>query len=118
MAGIVDIDVNQIPFNFDISLSGKIYNIALRYNVIFDFFTVDLKLNNTILVQNEKLVLDQFLFREVYEDNDHNLDPNFPSDELLYVGCEDNKIKRVSLDNLGDTVNIYVIDRKELTSNV
>jgi len=118
MASIIDINISQIPFNFDISLSGRIYNIALRYNVIFDFFTADLKLNNTMLVQNEKLVLDQFLFREVYEDIEHNLNPDFFSKELLYVGCEDNKIKRVSLDNLGDTVNIYVIDRKELMPSV
>lgn len=112
---IIDIDKTMVPYKFDINLSNRIYTFIINYNVMFDFFTADLLLNGTILVKSEKLVLNQFLFREIAEDSEHNIDPNFPT-ELLFVGTTDNTIKRVSYENIGDTVFLYCIDRSEVAT--
>jgi len=112
---IIDIDKTIVPYTFDINLSNRIYTININYNVLFDFFTADLLLNGAVLVKDEKIVLNQFLFREIAEDSEHNLDPNFPT-ELFYIGTTDNNIKRVSFSNLGDTVFLYSIDRSEVTT--
>lgn len=109
----IDIDKTLVPYKFDINLSSRIYTFVINYNVLFDFFTADLLLNGSVLVKDEKLVLNQFLFRDISEDSDHNQDPNFPS-ELLFVGTTDNTIKRISYDNLGDTVFLYCISRNEV----
>lgn len=113
---IMPINLSLIPYTFEITLSGRVYKIAFRYNLLYDFFTVDLILNNVILVSQEKLVLGQFLFREAAEDKDHNVNSNFPN-ELLYVGSEDKTIDRVSITNLGDSVQIYIVDRSEVLEN-
>ena len=113
--GIIDINKNLVPYQFDITLSGKTYTIDIKYNILFDFFTASLSLGDTVLVENEKLVLGQFLFREQGEDQDHNLNPNFP-EEFLYVGTTDDSIERVSWDNLGNTVFLYYAEREEVAS--
>jgi predicted NAD-dependent protein-ADP-ribosyltransferase YbiA (DUF1768 family) len=109
----IEIDKTLIPYRFEIKLSDKIYTFYINYNCFFDFFTADLILNGTTLVTAEKLVLNEFLFRDVFEDEEHNLNPNAPQ-ELLFVGSNDNSVKRVSYDNLGETVFLYVVDRTEV----
>lgn len=111
--GIININKYLIPYSFTIKLSGFTYTISLKYNVLFDFFTASLSLGDKTLVENEKLVLGQFLFREQGEDVDHNINSDFPQ-ELLYVGSEDTTIERVTWDNFGDTVFLYYVERDEV----
>ena len=113
---IIPIYLNDIPYTSEITLSNKVYTLAFNYNFSYDFFTASLSLNGKILVENEKIVLQQFLFREACEDKDHNVNPNFPN-ELIFCGTEDNTIDRVSITNFGDTVNLYSVDRSEVTAN-
>lgn len=113
---IIPIYLSDIPYTSEITLSNKVYTLAFDYNSIYDFFTASLSLNGTVLVENEKIVLKQFLFREIAEDKDHNVNPSFPN-ELIFCGTEDSTINRVSITNFGDTVNLYVVDRSEVTSN-
>lgn len=111
--GIIEIDKTLLPYQFEINLSNKIYTLLFNYNVSFDFFTVDLILNGVTLVKAEKLVLDQFLFKEVSKDADGNLNPSFP-EEILFVSTSDSSIKRVSYDNLGSTVHLYYAEKDEV----
>lgn len=113
--GIIDIDITQVPYSFEINLSGRIYTIAINYNVVYNFFTADLILNGVTLIKGEKLILNQFLFRDYAEDKDKNLNPNFPA-ELLYVSATDNSVKRCGYDELGTTVFLYYVDRDEVTT--
>lgn len=111
---IISIDLSSIPYQTEVSLSGKLYTFTFKYNSMFDFFTVDLALNGITLVSNEKIVLKQFLFREAAEDKNHNVNPNFPN-ELIFCGTEDSTIERVSINNFGDTVNLYTVERSEIS---
>ncbi len=111
--GIININKDLVPYVFDIILSSKTYTITIKYNILFDFFTASLSLGDTVLVENEKLVLGEFLFNQG-EDTNHNLNSNFP-EEILYVGTEDKSIERVSWNNIGDTVFLYYMERSEVS---
>lgn len=110
--GVIEIDTSQVPYAFNIELSSKIYTIAINYNYIFDYFTVDLKLGDKVLVLGEKLVINKILFREVYEDKEHNINEEFPEELLMPVSS--NNIDRITYDNLGKEVELYYFDRSEL----
>lgn len=111
--GIIEIEKDLMPYRFDITLSGRTYTLAFNYNVDFDFFTADLFLGDTALVSGEKVVLNQFLFKEAAEDSEHNINPDFP-EEILFVGSTDDSIQRVSYDNFGDSVLLYYAERDEV----
>lgn len=114
---IIPLDKAKVPYQFDIALDKQLFTLELHYNLQFDFFTMDLIKGTTTLVSQEKLILKQFPFRECYEDKDHNLNPNFPQG-LFYVGTTDSTIKRVNYANLGDTVQLYYIERDELNEQI
>jgi len=111
--GVIEIDKESIPYDFDLELSGRVYNFTINYNYLFDYFTVDLKLDKKILIQGEKLILNEILFRECYEDKEHNLDEEFPSEILMPIASS-NDIDRVSYNNLGTDIQLYYAERSEL----
>lgn len=110
--GVIEIDTSGVPYLFNIELSSKIYTIAINYNFIFDYFTIDLMLGNKTLVKGEKLVINEPLFREVYEDKEHNINEEFPKELLIPVSSSD--VNRITFDNLGKEVQLYYFDRSEL----
>lgn len=110
---VLEIDKELIPYEFDIELSNRIYTIGINYNYLFDYFTVDLKLGDTVLVQNEKLIIDKILFSSVCEDFSHNLDDEFPTEIIIPVANNDS-IDRITFDNLNNDVILYVVGREEL----
>lgn len=110
--GIIEIDKNLIPYTFDIELSGRLYTIEINYNYIFDFFTIDLYLDNKPLVKSEKLVLNEILFKDIYEDKEGNLNEKFPTEILIPLG--NNDVERITYDNFGTEVQLYYAERSEL----
>lgn len=115
--GVIDIDKDIIPYQFDLELSNKIYTFTINYNFISDFFTVDLSLGDKILVQGEKIILDEVLFRETSTDAEGNISEDFPS-EVLVFSASDNEVDRITFDNLGEDVQFYYITREEIESGV
>lgn len=109
---IIPIDVNSIPYEFDINLSGKQYTILIEYNQMFDFITVELKLNGETLAK-EKAVLDEILFKENYLDENHNKDERFPN-EVLFFASDDDNVIRISLNNISESVFLYCDTIKEI----
>lgn len=112
--GIIELDVDLVPYTFNIELSERIYTLNINYNFIYDYFTMDLLLNEKVLVEGEKLVLNEILFREAYEDKDHNLNEEFPS-ELLMPVSDNNDTDRITINNLGKEVQLYYFDRSDIT---
>lgn len=112
---IIEIDKNSIPYEFDIELNNRLYTMAINYNYLFDFFTVDLMLNDEVLVKGEKLIIDKILFSSLCEDNDYNIDEMFPDEYIVPVASNDS-IERITFDNLNNDVLLYVVSREELTN--
>lgn len=111
--GVIEIDKTLVPYSFNVELSGLVYTFTINYNFLFDYFTVDLALGDTILVSGEKLVLNEILFRDLVEDKDGNLNSNFPS-EILFPAASDDSIERITYDNFGSEVQLYYADRSEV----
>lgn len=98
----VPIQKNMAPYRFEILLGVEPFEIEVRYNADFDFFTVDLYKDGEALVYGEKLVYGVPLFVDVF-------DQRFPVLQLLPkddAGLE----TRVSYQNLGETVFLQVVE--------
>lgn len=96
----LDIDKNSIPYKFDVSLSDEIFNFEIHYNARFDYFTVNLRKNNELLATGEKLVLGKSLFTAI-------AGSNMPKPTITPID-ESGQEKRITFDNLGETVLLWV----------
>lgn len=115
--GTIEIDKDLIPYRFDLELSNKIYTFIIKYNFISDFFTMDLSLNNEILVQSEKIVLNEQLFKDLYEDSEGNLNEDFFTEALIFKSSNKN-IDKITFSNLQDEVKLFYYTREEIESGV
>ena len=97
----IPIQKNQVPYRFEILLGAETFEIEVRYNADFDFFTIDLYKDGEVLVYGEKLVYGVPLFTDVF-------DQRFPVLQLVPkddAGLEE----RVGYSNLGETVFLQVV---------
>jgi len=109
MLGILPIEKDKIPYTFDVNLSNKVYSITLKYNNFSDEFTADLSLGDKILVQGKKLLLGESIFGDFALDNSGNLREDFYSESIIPYDLTWQEDK-LSLDNLGIKVFLYVIE--------
>ncbi|WP_304057941.1 phage baseplate plug family protein [Levilactobacillus namurensis] len=73
----VPVDVENLPETFEYDLDGRTYLLTFKYNDEGDFFTVSFSLlDETLLVRDEKLVLDTPLFKG-------NPNPRLPATSLI-----------------------------------
>ncbi|MEK4187223.1 MULTISPECIES: phage baseplate plug family protein [unclassified Paenibacillus] len=101
----IEIEKDNIPYRFDISIAGEMFGFEVHYNADYDFFTVDLEKNGEVLVYGEKLVYGQTLFYDV-QDN------RFP--RLPIVPWDESEISTaVTWETLGISVFLFVIDEDE-----
>lgn len=98
----VPIQKNMAPYRFEILLGAEPFEIEVRYNADFDFFTVDLYKDGEALVCGEKLVYGVPLFVDVF-------DQRFPV--LQLVPKDDAGLEaRVGYSTLGETVFLQVVE--------
>ncbi|MDQ9759134.1 hypothetical protein RFZ45_09435, partial [Acinetobacter baumannii] len=62
----IEIEMELVPYNFDIMLAGENFNMEFFYNSIGDFYTVTLRREEEVLVYNEPIVYGVELFKNVY----------------------------------------------------
>lgn len=110
MARYIEIDKSKIPYNFDIKLSGIIYTITIDYNNFSGDVTATLSLDGEVMLSGRKLILGEPLFEEVFYDNNGNKAEDFYTEVLVPYDLTWQET-RVTLDNLGETVFLYVIER-------
>ncbi|QDQ03149.1 hypothetical protein FOH38_23395 [Lysinibacillus fusiformis] len=101
----IDINKDDIPYSMEIELVGEVFEIEFNYNRAHDFFTVDLFKNGKALVIGEKLKLNRPLFR-----NRVGLD--LPKVQIIPKDRA-NSAKRITYENLNETVFLYVGDANE-----
>jgi len=109
MALFVGIDKDLIPYNFDITLSERVYNIAVVYNETIDRFFVNLKLGDEILIQGEKLTYGTVLFDQVSADSSGILDPRFPLEGITPYDLAKQETE-VNFENLNETVFLWIFE--------
>ena len=94
------IDVESIPYRFDIELSNEIYTFEIHYNERGDFFTVDLLKNEDVLAYGEKIVFNQPLFANLKDDR-------FPIEEIV-PRTEGGQYEEITYDNFYTTVFLAI----------
>lgn len=109
----IPISKELCPYKFDIILNGNLYTFKINYNATGDFFTADLNLGDKVLVQGEKILLDQILFRQLYEDNSLNLDEDFPTDILMAQSYNGN-VPKLGYKQLESNCLLYAVPRNLL----
>jgi hypothetical protein len=107
----IDINKDELPETFDIDLGNETFTLAFTYNETDDSFSVSLykpiELESDIepLVLGEKMVLNKPLWSDFTR-----LD--FPAPQLVPLDLSGVE-KRISFDNLGNTVFLYINDEGE-----
>jgi hypothetical protein len=97
----IEIEKINIPYGFDIVLEGKTYTFLINYNAEYDYFTVDLYSNGTLIVAGEKIVYGRVLFSSCF----HLAVPQVAI--LPYDVAE--KETKVSWENLNETVFLWLV---------
>lgn len=99
----IDLDPDEIPVVFDISLAEGEYTMGINYNETFDFYTVDLfDAEGEPIVLGEKMMLDQPLFASL-------IDERLPGPSIVPYD-ESGLAAEVSKDNFYKTVFLTIDD--------
>ena len=98
----INIEKELIPYSFEIELGVELFQIGVEYNVVGDFFTLDLSKDGETLVTNEKIVYGEPLFSEIY-------DARYPAPLIVPLDESGNET-RVRWENLNKTVFLVVMN--------
>lgn len=116
----IDIDTSKIPYQFDIKLDGNTYTFDVKYNNAFDYFTVDLYKQGKLLVYGEKIVIGRPMFDVTSKTTDGitTIIPKTSDYPKMIIMPYDlpHKETRVTFDNLGVTVFLYIITEDDLNA--
>ena len=116
----IDIDPTQVPYQFDIQLAGITYTFDIKYNNVGEFFTADLYRQKIPVAYGEKIVYGKPMFSPKTQivNNKTVIVPQYASYPKLIILPYDTSKKenKVTYDNLGSTVFLYV--RTEADLNV
>lgn len=96
----IDIEKNQIPYEFEIVLNGETFQFEINYNTLADFFTVDLYKDHNLVIYGEKIVYNVSLF----ENYRHLEVPKVVIRPFDTTG----KTLRITYEDLSEDVFLYV----------
>ena len=94
----------MIPYSFRLELD-RVYDFTVRYNVTYDFFTIDLAIEDEIIILGEKITYGRPLFQ-------HIVHRDIPIPVIIPFQIKD-KVERITYENLGDEVFLFVGDEDE-----
>lgn len=101
--GYIDLDVNEIPVVFDLSLAEGEFTMGINYNETYDFYSCDLwDGDGEPIVLGEKIVLNQPLFESL-------VDERLPGPSIVPYD-ESGKATVVSKGNFYKTVFLTIDD--------
>lgn len=95
---ILPIKKELIPYRFDTEMNGVLYTFEIHYNSEYDFFTMDLFVNDDVQMYGEKLVYNQPIFQSLTDERLPEIVPIDPS----------NKENKITYSNFADTVVLKV----------
>ena len=99
---VIEINKSLIPYDFNISLGGYLFNFRVDYNTTGNFFTLELKKNVETLCAGEPLIYGKKLFDDVKK-------PNFPSVVIIPYDPS-SRYNRITYENLCDGVYLAIDD--------
>ena len=87
---IIEINKSLIPYDFNISLGGELFNLRIDYNRTGDFFTAELSKGGETLCAGEPIIYGKTLFADIRKSNfpKVNITPLDPSETYSAVTYE------------------------------
>ena len=104
MRDYIKINKDLIPYNFDITLAGEVFNFRIDYNSTGRFFTVCLSKNGEIVCAGEPLIYGRPLWENVWRKG------KYPQIDIVPYDDSGDRCK-VTWSNLNETV-FLVIDNE------
>lgn len=98
----IPINKDRIPYVFEINLNNETFQFEVFYNITGDFFTINLFKNHIPIIHGEKVVYDV----ELFANYKHLGVPKVVIKPLDTT----KKTNRISFDDLGEDVFLYVLD--------
>ncbi|MFZ0578948.1 MAG: hypothetical protein WAM41_15730 [Psychrobacillus psychrotolerans] len=98
----IEIEKELIPYRFEIELGVELFEMEINYNLVHDFFTIDLHKDDEVLVYGEKITYGVPLFEEVF-------DSRFPGPTIIPID-ESEREQRVTYENLNETVFLRLVN--------
>lgn len=103
MKNYIPFEKDNIPERFEIDLAAESFFLELNYNETGDFFTLDLfDADENALLLGEKLKLGIPLWSDI-------VDMSLPAPTIIPLD-ESGKETRITFDNFGETVFLYIDD--------
>lgn len=106
----IPIDVSRVPYSFAVKLSGTTYRLSIRYNEQDDAFTVDLARQGATplpLCYGDPIRYGRPMWETIN-------DERFPAPVIVPLCLTGDTVQRVTWDNLGTLVQLYLYDRSEV----
>lgn len=102
----IPVDVGKVPYDFHIKLGDRTFVFTIKYNEQAELYTADLKIAATgeTLCCGDPILYGRALFNTVE-------DERFPWPVIIPY-CIHGKEDRVTKENLGKTVQLYLHERK------
>lgn len=98
----INIEKEKIPYSFEVVLANETFQFEVFYNVVGDFFSLNLYKNHELVVLGEKIVYGVDLF-----DNLKHLPvPKVTIRPFDTTG----KADKITYENLNEDVFLYVLD--------
>lgn len=97
----INIDVDLVPYKFEITINNKSYVFEFEYNTVGKFFTVNLLYNDKVLVLGEKILYGKPLFTNIkYK--------NIPDVTIVPIDLS-NQYDTITYKNFGNNVKLYLV---------
>ena len=106
----IPIDVSRVPYSFAIKLGGTTYRLTIRYNERDDAFALDCSLQGVTVTQlccGDPIRYGRPMWETVN-------DERFPSPVIVPLCLTGDPPERVTWDNLGTTVQLFLYERDEV----
>lgn len=102
----IPVDASKVPYNFSIKLDDRTYTLTIKYNSVNEVFTADLAVTATgqVLCYGDPVLYGRAMFGSI-ETEEYPL-------PVIVPYCLSGEESRVTIDNLGKTVQLYLHERR------
>lgn len=97
----IEIDKMAIPYKFDITLQDETFTLYVKYNTLYDYFTLDLYKGEEAIVLGEKVVYG----RPLFSTSQHK---EVPKVRILPLDLT-RRNQRVTFDNFGQEAFLFIV---------
>ncbi|MFR4538154.1 MAG: phage baseplate plug protein [Anaerotignaceae bacterium] len=97
----IEVKKNLIPYSFNITLAGEVFELGINYNEYADLFTLNLTKDSELICAGEPIVYGVPLFNDIYVNGKY---PNI----IIIPHDDSGENTTVTWDNFQETVFLVI----------